>query len=101
MQLNATTGVQETVVLTGRTDVTAFLSTTQDIMTATPIHASLSKILTEVGATGAYSAVFEGSDKSTQLAATPDNTTLYRHFTAAQDYHEVKAVIYRKNRVAA
>ena len=101
VQLNATTGVQETVALTGRTDVTAFLSLSGDLLTATAIHASLSKVLTEVGSTGAYSGVMEGSDKSTQLAATADGATLYRHFTAGQDYHEVKSVIFRKQRVAA
>lgn len=94
------TGLVTDTALTGRVDGIAFLSTSADALTATAIHASLSKTLTESPA-GVYAAVLEGADKATHLAATPDNTTLYRHFTFGQDYHEVKSVIYRKTRTAA
>lgn len=96
---NATTGIDETVPLTGRTDGIAFLSTVEDIDTATPIHAALSIALTEIGATAAYSGVMEGSAKATHLAATHDNTVLYRHVQFGSDYRRVVSVIYRKKRV--
>jgi len=101
-QANAVTGDIETVSLTGRTDGLAFLSLSALCDgTATAIHASLSKTLTEIGATGKYSAVIEGSDKTAQLAAQIEGATLYRHFSFGSDYHESKAVTLRKQRAAA
>lgn len=101
-RVNATTGATETVVLTGRIDGVAFLSTgNKTDGTATALHASLSKTLVETLATGTYSAVIEGSDKTAQLAAQVEGVTLYRHFAFGSDYHESKAVILRKQRVAA
>lgn len=101
-RVNTTTGVTETITLTGRTDGLAFLSTSAKTDgTATAIHASLSKTLTETLTTGTYSAVIEGSDKTTQLAASLEGATLYRHFAFGSDYHESKAVTLRKQRAAA
>lgn len=101
-QVNATTGATETVVLTGRTDGVAFLSTANKTDgTATALHASLSKTLVETAATGTYSAVIEGSDKTAQLAALVDGAKLFRHFAFGADYHEAKAVTLRKQRAAA
>lgn len=101
-RVNATTGVTETLALTGRTDGVAFLSTgNKTDGTATAIHASLSKVLTETLSTGTYSAVIEGSDKTAQLAASLEGATLYRHFAFGSDYHEAKAVTLRKQRAAA
>jgi hypothetical protein len=98
-RFNPTTGVKETLPLTGRIDGIAFLSTVEDIDTATPIHASLSIALTEIGATAAYAGVMEGSAKATHLAATADSTVLYRHYQFGSDYRVVKSVIFRKKRV--
>jgi hypothetical protein len=95
---NATTGLDETVPLTGRTDGVAFLSTVEDIDTATPIHASLSIALAEVVSTATYTGVMEGSNKATHLAATADNATLYRHVQFGSDYRRVTSVIFRKSR---
>ena len=58
---NPTTGVDETITLTGRADVSAFLSTVEDIDLATPIHASLQISLSEIGSSGVYTGVMEGS----------------------------------------
>ena len=96
---NAATGMDETVPLTGRTDGIAFLSTVEDIDTATPIHSTLQVALVEIGSTAAYQGVMEGSAKATQLAALADNTVLYRHFQFGSDYRRVKSVIFRKKRV--
>lgn len=95
---NATTGVDETVPLTGRTDGVCFLSLTDDISTATAIS-TLSVTLTEVGSTGVYTGVMEGSNKATALAATLDQAILYRHFQFGSDYRRVVSVIFRKKRV--
>jgi thiamine biosynthesis protein ThiC len=97
---NASTGLDETVPLTGRADGVAFLSTVEDIHTATAI-AGLSVSLTEIGATAVYQGVMEGSAKATALAATPDNTTLYRHIQFGSDYRRVIAVLFRKSRRGA
>jgi hypothetical protein len=51
---NPTTGAKETVTLTGRTDGLAFLSTSENIDTATPIHSSLNVPLTEIGSTNPF-----------------------------------------------
>lgn len=99
LRFNATTGVKETVPLTGRTDGIAFLSTTEDIDTATPIAPGVSIPLPEIGSTATYVGVMEGSAKATALAATPDNTVLYRHYQFGSDYRVVKSVIFRKRRV--
>ena len=94
---NATTGVDETVPLTGRTDGIAFLATTEDIHTATALS-GCTVTLTEIAATSVYSGVLEGSAKQTALSATPDNTTLFRHIQFGSDYRRVASVIYRKSR---
>ncbi|MFN8996779.1 MAG: hypothetical protein ACK5X3_24380 [Pseudomonadota bacterium] len=95
---NPTTGVKETVTLTGRTDGVAFLSTSENIDTATPIHSSLNVPLTEIGSTGVYAGVMEGSAKATHLAATADGTVLYRHWQFGSDARRVVSVIFRRNR---
>ena len=53
---------------TGLTGLTVLLSATE---TGAAINAALSKSLTEIGSTGYYTAVFEGSDVDAQL----DNAT--------------------------
>lgn len=63
-QKNAATGAKE--VATGLVGLTVFLSATED---GAAIHASLSKAVTERGATGKYFAIFEGTDLNTHLAA--------------------------------
>jgi hypothetical protein len=98
VRFNPTTGVKETIALTGRTDGIAFLSTTDDIDTAVPIHASLSIPLTEIGATATYAGVMEGSAKATHLAATADGATLWRHFQFGSDYRTRRAVTFRRSR---
>lgn len=101
-QPNVSTGEIETVALTGRVDGRAFLSLSGLCDgTATAIHALLSKTLTEIGATGRYSAVIEGADKTTHLGASAEATVLYRHFAFGADYHESSSVILRKTRAAA
>lgn len=99
---NSTTGEVETVDLSGRTDGLVFLSNTSPTDgTASAIHASLSKTLTETVATSRYSAVLEGSDKTTQLAAKADGDIIYGHISFGSDYHESFPIIVRKARVAA
>jgi hypothetical protein len=95
---NPSTGVEETIPLTGRTDGVAFLSTTEDISTATALS-GCSISLVEIGSTGVYTGVMEGSNKATALTATPDNTIVYRHFQFGSDYRRVVSVIFRKRRV--
>lgn len=97
-RFNPTTGVREEVPLTGRTDGIVFLSTTDDVDTAVPIHASLSFALTEIGSTATYVGVVEGIAKAAQLAATADGTVLHRHYQFGSDYRRVKSVIWRKKR---
>ena len=95
---NPTTAVAETIVLTGRTDGVAFLSTVQDISTATPIHASLSVPLVEIGSTGVYTGVLEGANLAAQLGATAEGTVLYRHWQFGSDARRVNSVIWRRVR---
>ncbi len=94
---NSSTGVDETVPLTGRTDGVAFLSTTEDIDSSTALSGCTVNLV-EVGSTGVYQGVIEGSAKATALAATADNTTLYRHVQFGSDYRRVASVLYRKSR---
>lgn len=88
-QLNPTTGVLESVAITGWTDLEAFYSLT-NARTATPIDPSLRVVLSEASATGAYSGVIQGSAKSTALENTPDKTKLYLHVKRQDDYHSVQ-----------
>jgi hypothetical protein len=94
---NASTGLDETVPLTGRVDGVAFLSTTEDINTATALS-GCTVALTEIGSTGVYQGVIEGSAKATALAATTDSTPLYRHIQFGSDYRRVASVIFRTSR---
>lgn len=98
VRFNPTTGVKETISLTGRTDGIAFLSTSDDIDGATPIHPSLSIPLAEIGATATYAGVMEGSAKATHLTATADGATLWRHYQFGSDYRTRSSVTYRRNR---
>lgn len=93
-QLNATSGELEAVPISGWADLECFLATTSE-RTATPIDPTLRVVLAEVGATGAYQGVFEGSAKSTALGALADKAKLFVHWKRAQDYHEVAAVRWR------
>lgn len=83
--------------LSGRTDVTVFLSTTEDMGTATAI-AGLSVTLTEVGNTGVYTGVMDGGAKASALAATPDGTTLYRHIQVGTKARRVMPVTFKRAR---
>lgn len=94
---NSSTGLDETVALTGRVDGVAFIATTEDISTATALS-GCSVTLTEIGATGVYQGVMEGNAKASALSATADNTTLYRHVQFGSDYRRVASVIFRKSR---
>jgi hypothetical protein len=94
---NTTTGLGETVPLTGRTDGVAFLSLTEDTGTAIAI-ATLSVALVEVEATGSYAATIQGSTKATALANTPQGTVLYRHFQFGSDYRRSVPVIWQRSR---
>lgn len=93
-----TTGDDEAVTLTGRTDGIAFLSVSADVDTATPVTAGVSITLTEIGVTGTYAGVMEGANKATAFAATPDNTKLYRHVQFAQDFRRALPVTLKKVR---
>lgn len=97
--VNGSTGAVETAALTGAT-VTFYVATTAPYDAST-IHASLQLTLTEVGSTGIYYGTLQGSDKTTQLAATADLTTLYLHWKVGQDYHESAPVTLTKTRAAA
>lgn len=96
---NPTTGVDETVPLTGRTDGVAFLSVSDDISTATAIAGGVSILLAEVGSTATYAGVMEGSNKATALAATLNAAVLFRHVQFGSDYRRVVSVIFRRKRV--
>lgn len=89
-----TTGVDETVALTGRTDGIAFLSLTENIATATAIAAGVSITLTEIGVTATYAGVMEGNNKASSISST-DGTTLFRHVQFGSDYRRVTSVIWR------
>lgn len=96
---NPTTGLPETIDLSGRTDGIVFLSTLPYTdTTATAIHASLSKTLVETLATSQYSTVIEGADKTTHLAAFAEGTKLHRHWKFGSDFHVSKEVILRKTK---
>jgi len=93
-QRNPATGITERVPVTGRNDVTVFLSTTQDMGTATPLG-GLTVTLTEQGTTGTYTGTMDGQAKATALAAVADGTTLYRHIRVGTDARRVVPCVYR------
>ncbi len=100
-RLNATTGIEETVPLTGLTNLKAYLATTAEAASDASAISGLVVALTEVGSTGAYQGSMTGAAKRTNLAATADGTTLYLHWQSGTVYHEVKSVIWRTKRPAA
>lgn len=94
---NATTGLDETVTLTGRTDGVAFLSLSSDPQTATAI-AGCTVALSEIASTGTYTAVMEGLAKATAFASLADGRTLWRHVQFGDDYRTATAVTLKKRR---
>jgi hypothetical protein len=96
--VNGTTGAIQDTPLVGRMDGVVFISTSSDTLTATAFG-GLSKNLSE-SPSGVYSAVMEGNDKSTAMAASVDATTFYYHIEFGADYHVVVPVTLRRVRPA-
>lgn len=94
---NPTTGIDETVALTGRTDGVAFLSLSSDPQSATAIT-GCSVALSEVAATGTYTAVMEGLAKATAFASLPDGRVLWQHIQFGADYRSAIDVRLSKRR---
>jgi hypothetical protein len=91
---NPTTGVDETIPLTGRTDGIAFVSLTEPVGTAVAI-AGTQVALVEIGTTATYTGILEGSSKATAFANLEDRTRLFRHVQFGSDFRRSLAVTYR------
>lgn len=100
-QVNGTTGVEETVPLTGLTDLRYWISATETAAgPGDAIHADLVVDLVEVGVTAVYHGVQSGADKAARISS-PDGTVLYEHWQSVSgDYHEVGSFIWRTKRPA-
>lgn len=94
---NATTGLDESVALTGRTDGVAFLSLSSDPQSAVALS-GCSVALTEVASTGTYQATMEGTAKASACASLPDGRILWRHVQFSDDYRRANAVTLKKRR---
>lgn len=98
-RLNPTTGVEEQVPLTGLTDLKTYIALTKATEgEGDAVDAALVETMTEVLATAAYEATFNGAAKRAHLMAQPDSTKLYVHWqSVSAGYHEWAEVIWRPN----
>ncbi len=82
---------------TGLAGVIGFLSATRG---GTPIHASLQVTLAERGSvSGQYYGVLQGTDLSTHLTATYDETMIWECVQAGTDYKQYVALRVRLARI--
>ncbi len=97
---NGTTGTIESVPVTGRTDIVAYIAATELLSDLTPINAALSIPLPQIGSTNRYSSTMLGSLLKTHLLALAEQT-VYVHFRmGAGPWHEVAQTIVKNVRAA-